>query len=252
MNQTPSQATDPEGTNTPQTEVNNPLTGGIGTSIPSAGGVADPGLRLRRRPSQPRGVATFERILTAAADILRSGGIEALSTNLVASQSGVNISSIYKFFPNKQAIIAALHRRNVQSRVTLLQQTLEGLSNPLTWEQSLRQSVRLAWEGHRSAPAGAALRRAMQASPELQELDSKANRDISLWIGERLQALTRLSGEDCVRVARLLIETATHTLDLAEQLDDPGLICELENLLVGYLRHYVTDAPTQTRNTPAA
>jgi len=252
MNQTPNQAAHPDGANPPQAEVDNPLTGDIGTSMPGAGGAADPGLRLRRRPSQQRGVATFERILSAAADILRNGGIEALSTNLVASQSGVNISSIYKFFPNKQAIIAALHRRNIQSRVTLLQQTLEGLSNPLTWEQSLRQSVRLAWEGHRSAPAGAALRRAMQASPELQELDGKANRDISLWVGERLQTLTGLSAQNCVRVARLLIETATHTLDLAEQLDDPGLICELENLLVGYLRHYVADVPTQTQKTPAA
>ena len=252
MNQTSSQTADPDGANTPPKEDDIPLTGGIGTSIPGSGGGADPGLRLRRRPSQPRGVATFERILMAAADILRSGGIEALSTNLVASQSGVNISSIYKFFPNKQAIIAALHRRNIQSRVTLLQQTLEGLSNPLTWEQSLRQSARLAWESHRSAPAGAALRRAMQSSPELQELDSKANRDISLWIRDRLQALTGLSGEHCIRVARLLIETATHTLDLAEQLDDPGLICELENLLVGYLRLYVVTVPIPAHTTPAA
>ncbi len=184
-----------------------------------------------------------------AADILRSGGIEALSTNGVAAQSGVNISSIYKFFPNKQAIIAALHRRNVQARVALLQQTLEGLSDPVRWEQSLRQSVRLAWEGHRTATAGAALRRAMQASPDLQELDGKANHDISLWIGERLQTLTRLSASDCIRVARLLVETATHTLDLAEQLDDAGLICELENLLVGYLRHYVTPG-VQAEQTP--
>jgi hypothetical protein len=89
----------------------------------------------------------------------------------------------------------------------------------------------------------------MQASPDLQELDGKANHDISLWIGERLQTLTRLSASDCIRVARLLVETATHTLDLAEQLDDAGLICELENLLVGYLRHYVTPG-VQAEQTP--
>jgi AcrR family transcriptional regulator len=100
-----------------------------------------------------------------AADILRSGGIEALSTNGVAAQSGVNISSIYKFFPNKQAIIAALHRRNVQARVALLQQTLEGLSDPVRWEQSLRQSVRLAWAPDSHSRRGTAPRHAGLARP---------------------------------------------------------------------------------------
>ena len=49
-------------------------------------------LRLRRKPLQRRGQVTFNRVLDAAEQILVEKGVLELTTNLIASRSGVNIS----------------------------------------------------------------------------------------------------------------------------------------------------------------
>jgi AcrR family transcriptional regulator len=67
----------------------------------------------RKRPRQERSRATVEAILQAAAYILVERGWEALTTNAIARRAGVNIASLYQFFPDKQAIVAELERRHV-------------------------------------------------------------------------------------------------------------------------------------------
>jgi AcrR family transcriptional regulator len=66
----------------------------------------------RKRPQQERSRATVEAILDAAADILARQGASRLTTNHVADRAGVNIASLYQYFPNKQAILAELRRRH--------------------------------------------------------------------------------------------------------------------------------------------
>src|SRR5512133_2212831 len=65
-------------------------------------------LDLRRTPVQARGQATFERILDTTADLLESVGAEVLTTNLVAKTAGVNVATLYQYFPNKQAVLLSL------------------------------------------------------------------------------------------------------------------------------------------------
>ncbi|MFT3711148.1 MAG: TetR/AcrR family transcriptional regulator [Archangium sp.] len=59
-------------------------------------------------------MATVDAILQAAAYILQKYGWAGFTTNLVAERAGVNIGSLYQYFPNKQAIVAELQRRHVQ------------------------------------------------------------------------------------------------------------------------------------------
>jgi len=69
--------------------------------------------RPRKRPTQERSRATVDAILQATAYILVERGWEALTTNAIARRAGVNIASLYQFFPDKQAIVAELERRHV-------------------------------------------------------------------------------------------------------------------------------------------
>jgi AcrR family transcriptional regulator len=66
----------------------------------------------RRRPVQARSQATVEAIMQAAAYILVRDGWAALTTNRIAERAGVNIASLYQFFPNKEAIVIELERRH--------------------------------------------------------------------------------------------------------------------------------------------
>lgn len=52
-----------------------------------------------------------EAILEAAARILEERGLEGFNTNAVAERAGASIGSLYQYFPNKDALLVALSRR---------------------------------------------------------------------------------------------------------------------------------------------
>src|SRR5262249_55124463 len=65
-----------------------------------------------KRPRQERSRFTVEAILEAAAEILVRDGYERLTTNRIADRAGVNVASLYQYFPGKEAIVAELRRRH--------------------------------------------------------------------------------------------------------------------------------------------
>lgn len=62
----------------------------------------------RRTPKQLRSRRTVERILAGAARVFVREGFESATTNRVAEEAGVSVGSLYQFFPNKAALVAAL------------------------------------------------------------------------------------------------------------------------------------------------
>lgn len=69
---------------------------------------------MRKTPAQARAWATVNAILDAAAHIFAREGFAAFSTNRVAEKAGVSIGSLYQYFPNKGALIAALSKRHAE------------------------------------------------------------------------------------------------------------------------------------------
>jgi len=67
-----------------------------------------PRLSPTKVPLQARSRKTVEYIVRAAARLLVRSGYEALTTNHVADEAGVGVASVYEYFPNKQAIVAAV------------------------------------------------------------------------------------------------------------------------------------------------
>ncbi|MFL5823751.1 MAG: TetR/AcrR family transcriptional regulator [Solirubrobacteraceae bacterium] len=67
-----------------------------------------PDLSLRNAPLQARSRARLGRVLDAAELILERDGAEAFTTTAVARGAGVSVGSVYRFFPDKQAIVEAL------------------------------------------------------------------------------------------------------------------------------------------------
>lgn len=87
----------------------------------------------RRRPRQSRSRELVRAIREAGLAILREQGAAALTTNAIAERAGVGIASLYRYYPDKQAILADIFDEQVQSidrfyRQTLASQQLEGLS----------------------------------------------------------------------------------------------------------------------------
>ena len=62
--------------------------------------------RPRKRPKQSRSQITVEAIQQACLKILESEGAERLTTQHIADVAGVNIASLYQYFPRKKAILS--------------------------------------------------------------------------------------------------------------------------------------------------
>jgi AcrR family transcriptional regulator len=69
----------------------------------------------RKQPRQERSRATIDAILTATARILEREGFDRASTNRIAEAAGVSIGSLYQYFPSKEALVAALVERHIES-----------------------------------------------------------------------------------------------------------------------------------------
>jgi AcrR family transcriptional regulator len=77
-------------------------------------------LEPRKTPVQARSAHTVEAIRTACIRVLIDGGLQKLSTTRVAARAGVSVGSLYQYYPNKHALLAAVleeHLRQVVEAV---------------------------------------------------------------------------------------------------------------------------------------
>jgi len=64
-------------------------------------------------PSQSRSRDRVERLLDSAAAVFAETGYESATTNAIAERAGVSIGSLYRYFPDKQAMLRALAERHL-------------------------------------------------------------------------------------------------------------------------------------------
>jgi AcrR family transcriptional regulator len=86
----------------------------------------------RRTPVQSRSQQTVARILDAASALLENTLLEEVTTTRIATQAGVSIGGLYRFFPDKQSIIDAVAVRHVhQFRLSLEENIIKVLEAQL-------------------------------------------------------------------------------------------------------------------------
>ncbi|MCY6383095.1 TetR/AcrR family transcriptional regulator [Hoeflea prorocentri] len=66
--------------------------------------------KLRTQPTQDRARLRIDEILSAARRLLVREGYEKFNTNLLAQESGCNIGTVYRYFPEKNGVIVAVYR----------------------------------------------------------------------------------------------------------------------------------------------
>jgi AcrR family transcriptional regulator len=78
----------------------------------------------RRTPRQARARMTVDSILEAAAQVLERAGPGGFNTNAVAERAGVSVGTLYQYFADKDAILLAVARREIDGPQTSLHKTL--------------------------------------------------------------------------------------------------------------------------------
>jgi len=66
-----------------------------------------------RKAQQSRSLATTQAIREAALLLLKEQGPKAITTNRVAERAGVGIASLYRYYPNKEAILTDIYEHEI-------------------------------------------------------------------------------------------------------------------------------------------
>ena len=194
----------------------------------------------RKQPKQERARETVEAILTATARILVRDGFERASTNRIADQAGVSVGSLYQYFPNKQALVAALMERHIRDMYAVLEREISRLP-ALPLRHAVRELVELMIRAHaveprlhrvfaEQVPRVGTLERIVELERRFEEL----TRDVLERLRPRVRPRNLEIGAFVVIQA---VEALTHAAVLyhPEKLADEEFVDELVELVVRYL-----------------
>ncbi len=70
------------------------------------------GATIRNEPVQARSTARLATLLDSAAAVIDEIGYERLTTAMVAERAGASIGTVYRYFPDRIAVLQALGARN--------------------------------------------------------------------------------------------------------------------------------------------
>jgi AcrR family transcriptional regulator len=179
-----------------------------------------------RQPQQERSRQRVEAILEVALELVVEQGAEALAMREVARRAGVQISSVYQYFPSKSHIVRELAKRNLARVRLLLQHEVQRLLSEYAGAPPVAEAVnRLvdAYFAHyRDQPDALAVWAGAQSDHGLRELDLEDTRSTAEFLVVPLQRiLGRAHREEIYPLALLVSEVTGAAARLALALESP-------------------------------
>jgi AcrR family transcriptional regulator len=201
----------------------------------------------RREPRQDRAKRTVERILATTAALLDELGFDRLTTNLVAERAGVNIASLYAYFPNKYALLHSLALQLAERQVEEIQYFIDCIPAAMSWQQASDGIVDAMLAASLKESGFAALQHALMGIPDLREAYRQSNVGLVEAMDRYLRRYGVILPRDQVATVQMSLgETAAILFDLAVS-RGPGIdhrfIDELKRIHRGYLGTYIAPAP---------
>ena len=182
-------------------------------------------LDRKRDPTQSRALETCERILDAAAHLLGEVGIERLSTNLICERAGLSPPALYRYYPNKYAVLAELGARLMMRQNALLESWAAPATMKLPAAKFEDRILRLfldTLEMTRQATAGEWITRALRAVPSLAPVRLESHAHVTgLLVAAFAVAWPAVPQARVRLVSRLAVEVMYSAHEL--MFDDPGL-----------------------------
>lgn len=215
-----------------------------------------PALHPRKAPRQTRSRATVDVILQAAARVFGEVGYAAGTTNRIAERAGVSVGSLYQYFPNKDALLAALMDAHVrEGEAILLATAAEPL--PPSLDDLVRRFVRTMVDLHaRDAALHRVLFEQMPLPRQTRRLLAEAEARVLRFVVAALAAHPEVRTTDLPRAAALVVQVVehlTHRHVLDDAPNDDTFVDEVTTLVTGYLRaapRPPASRPRSSRTTP--
>jgi AcrR family transcriptional regulator len=208
----------------------------------------------RMKPTQQRARESVELILRTTAALLDEVGIEGFNTNLLAERAGIRIRTVYRYFPNKYAIITALTEDLAIEWDRWMTDFYERIADPREdWRLGVKATA-VEWlqNAHR-VPGALSVLQAMNATPELQELHFRIFDKMSRKMAAALRARgLKLPAARLSAVARAFINAMNSGIDVYLHLkgkDAQAFLAELNTMKIRYLEGYLELIGGERRRT---
>ncbi len=194
----------------------------------------------RRLPVQGRSRERVNTILNCTIELIKEVGVQGLKTSEIARQAGISLPSLYRYFPNKTAIIKALAEQHIQKLDGILQTFLTDFD----LDEGFDHLIDVYAQFYRSEPGYKEIWSGVESMPELQELDLGELYDNA----ERLsvKAKSRFKGLEDERIwliCVMLPRTCGAILKLSmtmEETQSQMLLSELKLMVKAYLRERIS------------
>jgi AcrR family transcriptional regulator len=158
---------------------------------------------IRNEPVQARSTARLAALLDAAAAVIDEIGYERLTTAMVAERAGASIGTVYRYFPDRIAVLQSLAARNAERTTDRALAELRD-ERHANWLQALAASLGIFVEAFRHEPGFASIR-----FGDVIDLRPQTERPAYSELADRLfDGLTERFGLDASDEARFAFESA--------------------------------------------
>lgn len=165
----------------------------------------------KNKPRQARAKRTYEAILTAAAQLLVEVGVERISTNLIAERAGITVPALYRYFPNKYAVLNALGIALIEKQTTVFGTWFEeytSTGNNAGLIEDTYSLLRAVYDVTKEQVGGLEIMQALRTVAPLQQERLKSHRKATDDLCALLETQLGKPMDDAGRItARLTIET---------------------------------------------
>ncbi len=196
---------------------------------------------LWREPVQERSRVRVAGMLEAGSQILAERGLEGLTMEGVAERAGVPIGSLYQFFPDRNALLARLFSRLLESTDPLIEERFREVDSVAKYHAAGEGLAASLYQAVASDPALVEVWSAVQALRVLRHLDAEASRRHAKILFEAGRTLAPDSVSDerlaraCFLVCDLLASVIRTALELGGR-DGELLADEYAAMAASHLR----------------
>jgi AcrR family transcriptional regulator len=178
----------------------------------------------KTQPLQDRSRQTYEAILDSTARLLEEIGIERLSTNLICERAQLTPPALYRYFPNKYALLRELATRLMQAQDDEVFAWIDGGGlDSATLEEAFRKNLDIQKRLNavtRRQPGALWILRALKAVPAMWEVRTASRLKVVDRLYEGLRGrYTNTSEAELRRAVRLNVELSSAATEMV--LEEP-------------------------------
>lgn len=194
---------------------------------------------FRRLPQQARSRQRVNQILDAAAQVFEEVGYDAASTELISKRAETSIGSLYRFFPDKSAILYALAERYAQQMQELAAAKMNASMVRQPLAQVLSDIIDAFDSFYTSQPSCRMVMLQSRVSAEIQTVNQRADREIVKQVEAFFALRQPKMPTEQRQLAALVSVEISGTLQLLSLAQDDKrrqqLVDETKQVLIRYL-----------------